>query len=331
MKKLRFVLLIILAVSVLALAACGQDGEGAAEHKVDIMLDWYPNAVHSYLYVAQEKGFFEDEGVEVNIIFPANPTDPINMAAAGEITLGITYQPDVIMARANDVPVVSVAAIVRSPLNHIIMLDDSDIVNPKDLEGKTVGYPGIPVNEPLLQTMVEADGGDLSQVELIDIGFALGQSLTSGLVDAVIGAYINHEVPVLQHNGYDVRYFNPIDYGVPSFYELVIVTNETTWAAEEEGIRAFWRAAEKAYQFMKENPAESLDILFANQDQANFPLIREVEDQSLEILLSMMEAPSEKFGSQYEASWQETIVWLLEGGLIDEAPVIEDIFINIVE
>lgn len=328
---MRRLLVAILVIALLALAACAADQEQTAEHQVDIMLDWYPNAVHSYLYVAQEKGFFEEEGVEVNIIFPANPTDPINMAAAGEITLGITYQPDVIMARANDVPVVSVAAIVRSPLNHIIFLDESDIESPSDLVGKTVGYPGIPVNEPLLQTMVEADGGNVNDVELIDIGFALGQSLTSGLVDAVIGAYINHEVPVLEHNGYDVRYFNPIDYGVPSFYELVIVTNENTWAAEEEGIRAFWRAAEKAYQFMKENPAESLDILFEHQDQANFPLIREVEDQSLEILLSMMEAEGQSFGSQYEASWQETINWLLEGGLIEEAPSIDDIFINIVE
>ena len=122
----------------LLLAACGgndaiQEGNNKAESnkeaqgtelkEVSIMLDWYPNAVHSYLYVAEEKGYFEEEGVKVDIQFPANPTDPLNLAAAGKITLGLYYQPDVIMARANEnLPVKSVASIVRTPLNHMVFL-----------------------------------------------------------------------------------------------------------------------------------------------------------------------------------------------------------------
>ncbi|GAE36941.1 ABC transporter substrate-binding protein [Halalkalibacter akibai] len=299
--------------------------------EIDIMLDWYPNAVHSYLYVAQEKGYFEEEGVKVNIQFPANPTDPINLAAAGQITLGITYQPDVVTARATQgVPVKSIGAIVRSPLNHVIFMEDSDIQSPKDLEGKTVGYPGIPVNEALIKTMVQTDGGDSEQVQMIDIGFELGSSIVSGRVDAVSGAYINHEVPVLTHQGHDTRYFNPVDFGVPSFYELVIVTNDQNWEVQEEEIRAFWRGATKGYEFMRDNPEEALNILLTNQDEANFPLIEEVEKESLEILLPKMESDV-GFGSQEATSWQETIDWMLEYNLIEEAPSLEEIFVNIVE
>jgi putative hydroxymethylpyrimidine transport system substrate-binding protein len=332
-KKSVFVL-ILAAISLLS-ACGGTESEGTHVEEelpvVDIMLDWYPNAVHSYLYAAMEQGYFEEEGVNVNIKFPANPTDPINLAATGDITLGITYQPDVIMARAKDLPVVSVAAIVRSPLNHMIYLPDSGIQSPKDLEGKKVGYPGIPVNEPLLKTMIEADGGDMSKVELIDVGFELGSSLVSENVDAVIGAYINHEVPVLKHKGYEVDYFNPVDYGVPNFYELVIVTNEETWKGEEEAIRAFWKGATKGFNYMQENPKESLDLLMSHQDQANFPLIREVEEQSLDILLPKMETSEEAFGSQSKDSWQETIDWLKNGGLITDAPDVNEIFVNLVK
>lgn len=339
MKKVLIMFLSFIVLT--ALVACGEsdsaagdggpDGETVELREIDVMLDWYPNAVHSYLYAAIENGYFEEEGLKVNIKFPANPTDPINLAAAGQITLGITYQPDVVTARANqDVPVKSIGAIVRSPLNHTIFMADSDIQTPSDLEGRQVGFPGIPVNEALIKTMVANDGGDPSTVQLIDVGFELGSSIVSGRVDAVTGAYINHEVPVLRHDGHEVRYFNPVDYGVPSFYELVFVTNDATWESDSDMIRAFWRGATKGYEFMVANPEDALNILLSNQDQANFPLVEEVEKQSLEILLPKMESSS-GFGNQDADSWQETIDWMLEFGLIDSEPSLDDIFVNIVE
>ena len=209
------------------------------------MLDWYPNAVHSYLYVAIEKGYFEEEGLDVNILFPSNTTDPINLVATGEIELGISYQSDVIVARTEGVPVKSVAAIVRSPLNHIVYLKDSDIEGPKDLEGKTVGWPGIPLNEPLVQTIVESDDGDMSKVKMTDIGFELNSALATERVDAVSGMFINHEVPLLAQEGIETEQFNPVDYGVPSYYELVFVTNDNTWNEKEDLIRCILAVQQK--------------------------------------------------------------------------------------
>lgn len=338
MKKL---LLLIMCLVFGILTACGADGtktsksDGQAETKelkdVSIMLDWYPNAVHSYLYVAKEKGYFEEEGLNVDIQFPANPTDPINLAAAGKITLGISYQPDVIIARANqDVKIKSVGAIVRSPLNRVIFMEDSDIQSPKDLEGKKVGFPGIPLNESLIQSMVKADGGNPDHVEMVDVGFELGSSIVSKKVDAVIGAYINHEVPVLEHEGHKTRNINPTEYGVPSYYELVAVTSDKTWEEEQQNIEAFWRAATKGYKFTAENPEEALKILLNNQDEANFPLVEEVEVKSLDILLPLMES-EEGFGSQDQGQWEDTISWMKEAGLIEKEPAVEDIFVDIAE
>ncbi|WP_088102568.1 ABC transporter substrate-binding protein [Halalkalibacter urbisdiaboli] len=280
--------------------------------EVEVMLDWYPNAVHTFLYVAIENGYFAEEGLDVKLVFPANPTDPINLTASGANDFALSYQPDILLAQEQGLPLASVAPIVRSPLNHVMFLTEKGYTRPADLEGKTVGYPGIPLNEAILKTMVESDGGDFSKVDMIDVGFELGAAITSERADAIIGAYINHEYPVLKHEGYDISYFNPEEFGVPSYYELVLITNETMMNENSDLVDAFWRAAVKGYEETKANPEESLHVLLSNQDQANFPLIEEVEKESLEILLSKMESADEAFGSQEQEHWDEVKTWLDE-------------------
>lgn len=335
MKK-KWLSLFLLTIMLFTVAACGTGNGSELEEKplkdVSIMLDWYPNALHTFLYVAKEKGYFAEEGVNLEIQFPANPTDPLNLAAAGKITLGLYYQPDVIIARSNEnIPVKSVASIVRSPLNHIVFMENSPIKSPKDLEGKTVGYPGIALNESLLKTIVENAGGDPSKVELVDVGFDLGASIVAEKVDAVIGAFINHEVPVLKQKGYETRNFNPVEYGVPTYSEVVLVTSDETLGNQKDEIEAFWRAAVKGYEFMKANPDEALQILLSNQDEANFPLVPEVEKESLKILMSMMESDQERFGSQTADSWQEVTDWLKKSGLVTSDPNVEELFMTLSE
>ena len=230
-----------------------------------------------------------------------------------------------------NLPIKTVASIVRNPLNHVLVPEDSTVQSPKDLEGKKVGYPGTPLNEAILETMVKHDGGDMNKVDLIDIGFELNSALVTGNTDAVIGAYINHEVPVLKHNGFNTRYFNPVDYGVPAYNEIVLVTSDDTWEKDQEAIQAFWKAAKKGYEFMKENPDEALAILLNNQDKASFPLVEEVEKESLDILLPRMEEEGAEFGSQDEEIFKETANWLKEFGFIKEVPKASDVIVNIEE
>ncbi|MCM3789220.1 ABC transporter substrate-binding protein [Domibacillus sp. 8LH] len=326
------------ALAAVMLAGCGANEEKPKEtaeeggqkemQDVSIMLDWYPNAVHSFLYVAKEKGYFEDEGINLDIQFPANATDPIGMAASDQVTMAITYQPDVIVARTEqNVGVKSVGAIVREPLNRVVSLAESNIKSPKDLEGKTVGYTGIPLNESIVKTMVEKDGGDPSKVDLVDVGFELNASLISKKADAVVGAYINHEVPLLEFEGYKTANFDLTDYGVPSFYELIAVTSDKTWKENPELIEAFWRAAEKGFEDVKKDPDGALDILMANQEKENFPLEEKVEKESLDILLPLMES-EQGFGYQEEETWQKTADWMEQTGLVKGKPAVDELFVN---
>ena len=313
-------------ILLLVLSACNNE-ENETE-KVSIMLDWYPNAVHSFLYVAEEKGYFEDEGIELDIQFPANPTDPINLAAAGKVTMGITYQPDVIIAKTEqDIDLKSVGVLVQSPLNHVGFLKDSGIQSPKDFEGKTIGFTGIPLNEAMIQTMMETDGADFNTVSMVDVGFELSSSIVSEKTDAAVGMYINHEFPMLEYEGYTPEHLDPTDFGVPSFYELLVVTSDDTWSKEQENIEAFWRAAKKAFDDMDKDPDAALATLLKNQDKANFPLIEEVEKESLSILLPKMKANG-TFGHQDEEVWQVTADWMTKTGLLTKEPNLEGIFVN---
>ncbi|CAM4198326.1 ABC transporter substrate-binding protein [Bacillus manliponensis] len=332
MKFLKRVLVFTLLLAMIAGCSSNTATEKKEMKEVTVMLDWYPNAVHSFIYAAIEKGYFEEEGVKVNIKFPSNPTDPLTLAAAGKVTVGLYYQPDVVIAKAKEqIPVKSIGAVVRSPLNHIISLKSAGIQSPKDLEGKTVGYSGTLLSEEYLKTMVKEDGGNPDKVKVMDVGFDLVPALITEKVDAVTGAYINHEVPVMRHEGHDPAYFNPADYGVPNYHELVFVTGEKTLKKDKETLQAFLRGAKKGFNFMKENPDEALDILLENQEKENFPLIPEVEKESMDILLEKMETEDEPFLSDSKESWETQTKWLKEKGMIEETVPADTLFENIIK
>ncbi|MGN7478917.1 ABC transporter substrate-binding protein [Solibacillus silvestris] len=291
-----------------------ENGESELE-EISIMLDWYPNAVHAALYVAQEKGYFEEHGLDVEIQMPADTNDPLKLAATGKVDLAISYQSQVVQSRAEEIPVVSVATYVRHSLDSIMMKKEAGINSPKDLEGKNVGYPSTVITEAVIKTMVEHDGGDFSKVKMTDVGWDLMPAVATDKVDAIGGGYINHELVLLNKEGYEMDSFRLDDYGVPDNYELVIVTGENTFNKKKDSIEKFWQAVTKGQQFVKENPDAGLQILLANEN-ADSTLNAEVEKESLKILLPLMEDEGVSFGYQDEESWQNVANWLYEAGVI---------------
>ena len=305
----------------------GTDGE---LRELNVVLDWYPNALHAFLYDAIEKGYYEEEGLKVNIQFPSNTNDAISLVAAGQAEIGLYYQQDVIIARANqDVPVKSIGAVVQAPLNIVLSLAEKDIHSPEDLVGKTIGYAGTELSEALIRSIMAYVGADSSDVEMIDVGFDLMSSMTTGNVDATIGCLVNHEVPQMEEEGFAVNYFELDDYGVPTYYEGVFLASDEMIQNEPEVLQAFLRASAKGFADVKNDPAGGLQTLLDNQNEENFPLSETVEQKSLETLLPLMETADAPFLSQSEACWQENVDWLLEQGLIDQAPPLDDLYVEL--
>lgn len=332
MKKIM--MLCILSVCLMLVTACGSsDKKTTADglQEVTLVLDWYPNAVHSFIYAAEEKGYFKEEGIHLNIQYPQNVTDPLTLTAAGKATVGIYYQQDIVRARANEgIPVKSIGPIVREPLNHIIVLDkEKTIQSPKDLEGKTIGYAGSDLSEAYVQSMVKADGGDPKKVTMQDVGFDLVPALITNKVDALSGALINHEVPVMEEKGFPTRTFNPADYGVPNYYELLFVSGDKTIEENPALLKAFLRASEKGYAYMKKHPQQALNLLIAKQDKENFPLSPKVEKKSLQILMNTMEQKEAAFLSDSTDVWQQQIDWMSEQKMITTKPQPTDLFVNL--
>ncbi len=332
MKKF-LIFLLIAVMSLSSFAACSGDAsDGGADglKEVDVVLDWYPNALHAFLYVAIDKGYYEEEGLKVNIRFPSNANDAISMVAAGKADIGLYYQQDVIQARANQgVPVKSIGAVVQGPLNIVLSLKDQNINSPDDLVGKTVGYAGTELSEAIVRSIMENAGADYSDVTMVDVGFDLMSSMTTGNVNATIGCLVNHEVPQMEEEGFEVNWFDFDDYGVPTYYEGVFLASDDAASGDIEMLSAFLRASAKGFSDMKDDPEEALSILLDNQNEENFPLSETVERKSMATLLPMMETDEVSFLTQSDACWQENIDWMFSQGLINEKPALDDVRVNI--
>ena len=327
----RVLSLILICTLLLCGCGAGKNDTGVEELKeLDVVLDWYPNALHAFLYVAIEKGYYEKEGLKVNIQFPSNSNDAISLVAAGQADIGLYYQQDVIQARAQqNVSVKSIGAVVQGPLNIVLSLEEKNITTAEDLVGKTIGYAGTELSEALIRSIMNYVGADYSDVTMIDVGFDLMSSMTTGNVDATIGCLVNHEIPQMEEEGFSVNWFDLDEYGVPSYYEGVFLANDDVIAGDSETLSAFLRASAEGFADMKADPEAALEILLNNQNEENFPLSETVERKSMEVLLPMMETADAAFLSQSDECWQENVDWMLEQGLISETVALDEVRVSL--
>lgn len=180
-SKPLFALLVIAAFSAVLVSCGGASSNGP--DKVTLTLDWYPNADHAGIYAAQEQGYFDDAGLEVELQQPSDPAAVLQLVAAGRSEFGVSYENEVTNAVAKDIPVRSVMAIMQEPLSSIISLKESGITEPKDLAGKKAGYAGQTFGTAMMDTVLRQAGEDPSSVERVNVDEDLRPALTSGRVD----------------------------------------------------------------------------------------------------------------------------------------------------
>jgi len=261
MKKISVLLLPLLFAALLLPATPVR-----AADKLTVLLDWFTNPDHAPLYVALEKGFFKERGLEVELIAPSNPNDPPKLVAAGKADIAVSYQHQHQMQVDQGLPLVRIATLIATPLNSLVVLADGPIQKIADLKGKTIGYSVGGFETALLKVMLEREGLKLEDVKLVNVNFSLSPSLFTGQVDGVIGAFRNFELNQMAIEKRPGRAFFVEEFGIPAYDELILVANAK--AVNDPKMRKFVDALEEGVQYLINHPEESWK-LFVSHDRKN--------------------------------------------------------------
>lgn len=230
----------------------------AEKEKISLILDWFVNPDHAAIIIAQQKGFFEKNNLEVKITEPADPSMPPKLVAAKKADLAVDYQPQLQMQVAQGLPLIRIATLVDSPLNSLVVLEDNGIEKIEDLKGKKVGYSVSGFETALLDSMLRSVKLSAKDVELVNVNWSLSPSLMSKKVDAVIGSFRNFELNQLKLENQKGKAFFPEDYGVPKYDELIVIANKDT--VSEEKYKNFVKSLQEATKYILENPKKSWEI-----------------------------------------------------------------------
>jgi putative hydroxymethylpyrimidine transport system substrate-binding protein len=310
----------LVCAAALLLAGCGEKEdvlEPTGSKRVELMLDYFPNADHAGIYAAQAGGDFEQAGLDVEIRQPPDPAAPIKQVAAGRVDLAISYEPEVLRARDQGLAVVSIAALVQKPLTSIISLPKAKIAAPADLKGKTVGTAGIDYQDAYLQAILADAGVSPSSVKVRNVGFGFSPALITGKIDAALGAFWNYEGQELKLRGKRPRIIRIDEAGVPPYNELVLVANESALERDGDKIRAFIGAISRGTRDLRRDPDRAIDgLLDANPD-----LDPELQRASVKVTLPLFFPPDDKpFGWQDPAQWDEFSAWMKDNQLLENPP-----------
>ena len=242
-----------------------------AADKLTLILDWFVNPDHAPIILAQEMGFFTDEGLEVEVVAPADPADPPKLVAAGQADLAITYQPQLHLQVHEGLPLKRIGTLIATPLNCLMVKADGPVQQIADLKGKKIGYSVSGVEDALVSAMLKNAGLTLADVEMVNVNWSLSPALIAGQVDATIGAYRNFELTQMRLENAEGRCFFVEEQGVPTYDELIFVANPATMDADAS--RRFLHAVERGAQYMVNHPVEAWQLFSATapdlQDELN--------------------------------------------------------------
>ncbi len=286
----------------------------SAADKLTLLLDWFINPDHGPIFVAKEKGYFEAAELDVEIIAPADPNDPPKLVAAGQGDVAISYQPQLHIQVDQGLPLTRIGTLVATPLNSLVVLDDSPIKSLADFAGKKIGFSVGGVEDALLTAMLGQHGITLDQVELINVNFALSPALLTGQVDGVIGAYRNFELNQLEIEGRPGRAFYVEEEGVPTYDELIFVANNA--ALDDPRLPRFLDAVEAGTQYLLNHPDESYQLFLKSGDELDNELNARAWDDTLRRFATRPAALD-------TARYQRFASFLEMQGLIKSPPAVE--------
>jgi putative hydroxymethylpyrimidine transport system substrate-binding protein len=244
---------------------------GAADH-LTLMLDWFVNPDHGPILVAKQRGYFDQVGLDVEIVAPADPNDPPKLVAARQADIGVSYQPQLHIQVDQGLPLVRIGTLIATPLNCLLVLAGGPVKQIADLKGRKVGFSVGGFEDTLLKAMLARHGLGLDAVELVNVNFALVPALLARQVDGVIGAFRNFELNQLELQGQPGRAFYPEEEGVPAYDELIFITNAKL--LKDDRLPRFLDAIEAGVLYLVNHPDESFKLFVQGRPELDDELNR---------------------------------------------------------
>lgn len=327
MKKL---LAVVLALALaLSTGACANDQNGADSNtaqdkqKVTFVLDWGANTNHTGVFVAQKMGYYEEAGLDVTIA-DAPEDGATALVASGGAQFGVDFQDSLAPALNQGLPVTAVAAIIQHNTSGIVSKKGNGITSPKGLEGKTYATWDMPVEQAILKSIVETDGGDFSKVNLVPSTVTDVISALESNIDAV-WIYYAWDGIAAKVKGYETEYITIRDIDpVFDYYTPVIIGNNDFLSQNPETAKKFMAATAKGYEYAIENPKEAAGILLESAEGLDEDIVYE----SQEWLADQYKAEVEQWGYIDPQRWNAFYQWLNENNLVEKPLEINEGFTN---
>ncbi len=315
-------LIIVLA---LALAGCAGQSEIPTLQDVTLMLDWVPNTNHTGIYVAQANGYFKEAGLNVTIIEPGEVYAE-HAVAAEAADFGVSFQEQVTLARADDVPIVSIAAIIQHNSSGFASRAELGAQSPRDWEGLRYGSFGSPFEPPTLQVLMNCDGGEFDALEIVDTGFSDPLALLDEAVTDLAWIFYGWQGIQAKYEGIDLQIVMMEDWFdcIPDYYTPVFIASEKTIQERPQAVSAFLEAIERGYRFAIDNHDQAADILLDAVPELNEDIVH----RSQSWLSPRYQADASRWGEQDLQVWQAYSEWMVENGILSESIHAEDAFTN---
>lgn len=304
----------ILTASILALSVVGCS-TSQVTGDVTVVLDWVPNTNHTGLYVALEKGFYKDLGLNVEIMQPPEG-GALSLVASGKAEFAVAFQEDIgpALTSENPLPVVAVASIIDHNVSGIISLKEKGIDSPSKLEGMRYASWDTPFERAILTNIMELDGGDFNKVNLIPNTVTDVISALQTDIDAVWVYYgwdgIATELAGLETNYIAFRDINPVF----DFYTPILASGTDYLENNGEEAKKFLEATSRGYEYAIANPEEAAEILVKHAPEVDLKLAK----ASQAFLADEYQAEKEKWGTIDADRWSAFYNWMFEEGLINE-------------
>lgn len=323
-KRFMIIVVCVLSLSLLFLGGCEQEQESAEQmQNVTVILDWTPNTNHTGVYVAQKMGYYEEEGLEVEITQPGEGT-ATQLIAADQGDFGFSYQEDLTIARTQGLPVKALAAVIQHNTSGFASPEDKGIESPQDFEGKIYGGWGSPAEEAMLKALMQQAGADFDTVEMVNIGAADFFSSVEKDVDYTWIYWgwtgVESEIRDIPLNFIKLRDYHD----ALNFYSPILIASEKTIEERPELVEKFMKATARGYQYCIENPEQAGEILCESVPELNKDLVI----KSQEYLADEYQSDAPRWGEMSEERWEKYADWMYSQELIDTPLEAKEAFTN---